>query len=168
MNRLHLVPAAAVGVGIAASIQATAARPDAESEDAWIFFCGTAADEAYAAVLRDPPPAPARARGSIDRLLEDLGEPLDGEIIADEPPEPMTGDALKQAAHSAAAFAFLANLPPLTNRRRIRAYIACLAIAITRSYVTTAVGNKLLYAAQTALSAHPKRASRAGKRRKQA
>lgn len=164
ITSLRPVQACAVGVGIIAALDAAAESPQRnETEALWLHLCITAADEAHAEVKRNPPIVRPR-RSSIDQLLEHLGEDTDP---APEP-EALDGEALEQAARAAAAAAFLGCMPPLTTRRRIRAYIACVAVAMQRRYVTAGDAAKLLYAAQTALLANPKPAPRKGRKAKHA
>lgn len=180
----------AVGAGVVAFLNAAADRPPRETEEDWIHLCLTAAAEAHTEVMRNPPPKPGQERGYVDRLLDDLRReeqaagrgprekdelgrwlPAQASEAPAEPLEPaqvelvrLEGAELEHAAHVAAATAFLCCMPPLTTRRRIRAYIACAAVAVQHGYVTAAVATKLLYAAQVASAANPKRAPRAGKR----
>lgn len=62
-------PAHAVGAGITATIRAQAvSKAEADSPEAWVHFCTTAADEAYAAVLESPPVV-QRELGSAQKML---------------------------------------------------------------------------------------------------
>ena len=163
ITSLRPVQAYAVGYGIIAALDAAAETPARnETEALWLHLCITAADEAHAEVMRHPPIV-RRTRSVIDDLIEDL----DGGDPAPEP-ETLDGEALDAAARAAAAAAFLGCMPPLTARRRIRGYIACVAVAMQRRYVSAVDASKLLYAAQTALLANPKPAPRKGRKAKRA
>lgn len=150
-----------IGRGLALSIRAVASRPDAESEEAWIYFATTAADEAYAAVMQNPPPRFVSSRKSTVRVLLDKLNRMDGEPEPEEEEEfeeePIEGDELLNAAHAAAASAFRYNLPQLTGRRRTKAYLACVAVGVQRGYITGPEARAMLYVAQLALTANPKR-----------
>ena len=50
--------------------------------------------------------------------------------------------------------AFMSNMPLITSHANARAYIACIAAGIPLEVFTTAEANKLMFIAQTALSAH--------------
>lgn len=159
INSLTHVHPKAVGAGIVAALQAAAARPVRETEEDWIHLCNTAADEAYIAIVHDPPLKQQKI-GTVERLLNEMG--VEG-YSDDDLREELVEDAdLLASAHAAASAAFLGCMPPLTTRRRIRAYIACTAVALQRGFVTASVATKLLYAAQTALQANPKRRAASG------
>jgi hypothetical protein len=55
---------------------------------------------------------------------------------------------------AAKAQAFLAYLPPLTNRANTKAFIACLAVGLQRKYLTPEEVKHLMYTAQLALQAY--------------
>ncbi|UWZ83184.1 hypothetical protein [Occallatibacter riparius] len=66
-------------------------------------------------------------------------------------------------ARDKAKEAFMRALPNLTADTSIRAYIACIARAMSLEIVTKPEGAKLLYAAQIAMNALPKPAREAGR-----
>lgn len=165
LSRISRAPAAAVGAGIIHAMHALAARPDADSPEAWVLFCCTAADEAYSAVLEQP--VQAAEEGSATKLLRELCETFgdDPETLARLNRERDQGNAdNREAAHQAAAIAFRNCMPKLTGRRASQAYIACSAVALQRGYVTAAEAKALLYTAQLALSAHPSRRAQRGRK----
>jgi len=122
----------------------------------WAHLCITAAQEAYAAALSEPP---AIERSDAERMFDELAT-AGG---AKPGPSHLSGSALSAAAHAAAAAAFRCCMPQLTNRRSVQCFVACTTTGLLRGYLDGRTSNALLYAAQAALTAHPKRAS---KRRK--
>jgi len=147
------VHASSVGTGIANAIFAVGTDPN--SPESWVRFCVRAAEEAYEAVIENPPIAVSdRIRGPAEKMLEkwarDSGKP-------EPPPELMTGKALIAAAHAAAAVAFMCCMPKVTGRRQTKAYIACIAVGVQRQYIAGKDAKPLLYTAQLALQAHPER-----------
>jgi hypothetical protein len=61
---------------------------------------------------------------------------------------------------AATAQAFLRMMPPLTNRANTKAFIACLATGLQRSYLTASEVKMLVYTAQLALQAFQPRAKK--------
>ncbi len=49
--------------------------------------------------------------------------------------------------------AYMANLPELTNVGSVQGYVACVAVAMSRGYVSGREARLLLYTAQLALAA---------------
>ena len=140
--------ASAIGVGIANAIFATDNEPTDAA--AWIHFCVTAAEEAHAEVLRNPP-LETTSPGSAEIMLAKL---------QNEPPprrQFVEGAELTAAAKAAATWAFRSCMPKLTNRRSVQCFIACATVGMLHGYITGKETNALLYAANAALTAHPKR-----------
>ncbi len=144
------VHASSVGTGIANAIFAVA--DSLQSPESWVHFCITAAEEAHAAVLQNPPLA-LDDRGEGERLIDEVLSHRTGEAYR---PEPITGSALLAAANAAAATAFRCCMPKVTGRRNTQAYIACIAAGVARGYIAGKDARPLLYTAQLALQAHPK------------
>ena len=141
----------AVGTGIANAIFAVADEP--MGTEAWIHFCVTAAEEAAAEVLRNPPldtTPKGTAEQMYDTFLERNGKQPVGTTH-------LEGRELEQAAQAAGSAAFMCCLPPLTGRRNIQAYIGCITAGMQRRWIDGRDGSKLLYPCQLALSAYPKR-----------
>jgi len=148
--QLEALYALAVGDAIARAFGADGQHSDTTAD--WIHYCVTAAEEAHAAVLDDPP----QGRTSVG---QDMCDAIDRDEIGFKPSAPpaLVGAALMAAANNAAAVAFRCCLPQLTNRRRVQAYIACIAVGVGHHYIAAKDGNALLYPAQLALAAFPKR-----------
>ena len=157
------VPASGVGVGIANAIFAVAEKIGGP-EDA-VFFCVTAAEEAFESVLHDPPARVGREGRNVN-AAEKLLRELSGKVYSDEAEraELLAGDELLVAAKVAAAMAFRCCMPQLVNRQSVQCFIACVAAGMLHGYILGKEANALLFAAQGALSAMPKpRARRARK-----
>ena len=58
---------------------------------------------------------------------------------------------------SAAASAFVANMPSLSSLDNIRGYIGCVGVGLSLSYINANEGKLMMFVAQTALSAHSRR-----------
>lgn len=150
------VHASAVGHGVAHAIFATDAEP--RTAEDWVHLCMTAADEAEAAVA-DAPPDPDDRPGlrSIIGFLNETREDGDPVFAVDR--------AHRTAAMiEAGAAAFAACMPKLTGRRNTQAYVACIAVGLQRRYFTGAETKAMLYTVQLALSAHPTRRAKRGRR----
>ncbi len=65
---------------------------------------------------------------------------------------------------AAASEAFKRCMPQLTGRRRAQAFIACVAVGAQRKYLNKGEASSLLYTAQLALSAYPKRNAQKGRK----
>jgi len=156
MNAIEIrrgVHASAVGHGIARAIFATADDGPASSEE-WVMYCLKAAAEAEAAVREAP-----RQMGSAERLLRELSPEDDfaelNKVIADQREEEI---------REAGEVAFRSCMPKLTGRRNTQAYIACVAAGVQKRYFSGSEAKALLYTAQLALTAHPSRRARRGRK----
>ena len=87
-------------------------------------------------------------RSAFDAALVDL--PNDGAITA------------QQLADQA----FRSALPPLAGQQNIRDFVACVTHGIVNDILTADEGQRLLYAAQVAISAHGSTRARRGRPRK--
>lgn len=113
-----------------------------------IGFAQKAADEAYSATLDGT---------EDDSPLNDLLRRMGGHEAT------QTGRPSRsalEAAHAAASEAYRANLPELTNRKNTQAYIACVAYGQARRYIPAAEARGMLYSAQLALAAFPRKTRR--------
>ena len=144
------VHASSVGTGIANAIFAVGTDPN--SPESWVRFCVRAAEEAYEAVIENPPIYVSdRMPGPGESMLERWQRDNDG------PAPLLTGKPLLAAAHAAAAVAFMCCMPKVTGRRQTKAYIACIAVGVQRQYIAGKDAKPLLDTAQLALQAHPER-----------
>ncbi len=150
--------AVGAGVGLAIHVLQKSAVP--ESPEAWVHFCVTAAEEAYAAVMDDPPEISVKSYGPAARLIEQL-EREAGEHHA---PLVLQGSELEDAAHEAASAAFRLCMPRITSRKQTQGYIACVAAGVQRRYIDGKDAKPLLYTAQLALSAYPQRRANKGRK----
>lgn len=155
------VHASSVGTGIANAIFAVAAAHD--GPEAWVHFCITAADEARASVMDNPPLQPD-TRGPAERQADKWITESHPERTGEHAPPPITGEALTNAAHAAAVMAFRCCMPKLTGRKHTQAYIACVAAGVQRGYFTGSEARSLLYTAQLALTAYPSRRANRGRK----
>lgn len=113
-----------------------------------ISFAQKAADEAYSANLEGEP---------SETPLNDLLRRMSGhEAVQSGRPS----KSALEAAHTAASEAYRANLPQLTSRTNTKAYIACVAYGQARRYIAAAEARGMLYNAQLALAAFPRRQTR--------
>lgn len=146
--------AAAIGHGIARAIYAQAEDPQTAAD--WIHYCLNAAREAEQVARESIEP---HQMGTAERLVRELWPD-------DEPPLPPAHEEHDEAAiREAAATAFRCCMPALTSRRRAQAYIACVAAGVQHRYISAGEARSLLYTAQLALAANPKRAPSAARRR---
>jgi hypothetical protein len=177
MKILALLSGSAVGSGIAHAITAAAEKPDGNTAENWVFFCITAAEEAAAAVLSDPPFAQQEVgaeffnetadewdRGTAAEHIaagnQDKAEEYLDRLAQRRKQTVVKGKELQAAAAAASAFAFRACMPKLTSRGMVQAFIACTAAGVQRRFITGNDASALLYTAQLALSAYPKRQKR--------
>jgi hypothetical protein len=82
------------------------------------------------------------------------------------PLKPLAGEELIEAAEAAARLGFLGAMPRLTKRSNAQASIACVAVGVQRRYITGSEARTMLYTAQLALGAFPKRQQQKGRNRK--
>jgi hypothetical protein len=138
-----------LGIGIALSIHA-GARSD--SVETYVIGCLSAAAEAYAATIEQPPER--RGSTAMRALYQraSMGERLDD------------ARAIEEAAQEAASQAFRAAMPTITNRRMAQAYIACACAGLAAKYLTGQDARAMLYGAQLALAAHPQRRATRGRK----
>jgi len=147
------VHASGVGTGIANAIFAVGTDPN--SPESWVRFCVRAAEEAYEAVIENPPVYVSEHVPNPVELMLKKWKVERGE--AEEPKQLLSGKPLIAAAHAAAAVAFQCCMPKVTGRRQTQAYIACIAVGVQRQYIPGKDAKSLLYTAQLALQAHPLR-----------
>lgn len=149
------VHASSVGRGVARALFAVADEP--RTAEGWIHLCVTAADEAEAAAAELPDPNVGEGHKMLIGFLNDDREPDEPEYVA-------TTGRRTQAMLDAGAAAFSACMPKITGRRNAQAYIACVAVGLQRRYFTGADAKAMLYTVQLALSAHPSRRARRGRK----
>ncbi|HZL28708.1 MAG TPA: hypothetical protein VFC39_19440, partial [Acidobacteriaceae bacterium] len=87
--QLTRIYAFAVGNGLARSFSAEGVHTDTAAE--WIHYCVKAAEEAFAAVMDDPPPARRSAAMDVLDELEDAMERADIGFAPPRKSEPATG-----------------------------------------------------------------------------
>jgi hypothetical protein len=138
-----------------------------DGPESWVHLCITAAQEAV--VAEDEGGSELPTRSAVAQALDhirtmeirkekswqvNLLVSLAEGYVKSSPATPGEG------APSAASIAYRANMPSITSRRTAQCFIACVAAGIVRGYITVKDANALLYAAQAALSAFPKRKPR--------
>ncbi|SNT19005.1 hypothetical protein SAMN05421770_10554 [Granulicella rosea] len=130
----------------------------------WIQFATDAAKEAEQASTE----AGEKPRGSIGRQAFNAAtrarafdEGLYRTLRAiEEQVGPLERAGGKVGPNPAVRDAFIACLPPLTTRQRVKAFIACIVHGQLHGYLEGAEVKSLLYAAQLALSAHHRKEAR--------
>ncbi len=135
------------------AIRAAQSTRDRRTAEGWVHFCITAAEEAFASVMENPPRVIRKdtAAEYLNKILREKREPEEVEYYE--------GDKLREVATTAAANAFRNNMPHVTGRRNAQAYIACVAAGVQRHYIAGGEARSLLYTAQLALTAaRPSRA----------
>jgi hypothetical protein len=170
MSKLFLVNinANAVGAGVGVSIGKMQRGRELETPEAWVHFCCTAAEEAYQAAMDDPILTPEL---HLDVMQQGKGESTPAFLLRTLEKEPKPFEqldvaAMEAAAHEAAGVAFRMCMPRLVGRRTTQAFIACVAVGVQRGYILGRDAKSLLYTAQLALSAHPKRESSPRRKRR--
>lgn len=151
---------------------ALAEEPD--SPEAWIHLCLKAAEEATAAIAESDLHSPSHIAQAI-RHIESApayyltpGHWQTNDLLAVG--KAYAEGVLKLDANSSAgaAIAFRANLPPMKSRKMVQSFVACVAVGVLQNFITPRDANVLLYGAQAALSAIPKRKSSPLRKRNQA
>jgi hypothetical protein len=145
--------AAAIGHGIARAMHAQIEDPQTPAD--WIQFALDAAREAESIARESMEPN----EGSALKLLRELSPEEDFGPVS-------FSDADERAIREAGSMAFRACMPQLTCRRNVQAYIACCAAGVAHKYLTAADAKALMYSAQLALTAFPKRRASAARRAK--
>jgi len=142
-----------------------------DGPESWIAFCQKAADEASEATRIDNLPK----RSSVSEAVEKLRSPLyagfglnNWEVqycirVADAYASGQLGEAVAPQ-QEAAAVAYRNCLPAITNRRSVQTFVACVAAGVACGYISAKEANTLLYAAQAALAAMPKRRAPRGRK----
>lgn len=82
---------------------------------------------------------------------------MDKQAGKERPLKRLTGEELIQAAEQAARIGYLGAMPRLTKRSNAQASIACIAVGVQQHYISAVEARAMLYTAQLALGAFPKR-----------
>ncbi len=91
---------------------------------------------------------------------------LDQKAGKARPLRPLAGEELIEAAEAAARLGYLGAMPRLTKRSNAQASIACIAVGVQRRYISGVEARTMLYTAQLALGAFPKRQQQKGRKQK--
>jgi hypothetical protein len=136
-----------------------AAAAEVSTVAGWIHLCVTAAEEATAAAKEAANLPTPETVGEAIRVVRQNHQELNGargfDYIVKIIKAYQFGQLLPPG--DAAAVAFRASLPPLSSRANTQAFIACVAVGLARQLLSAADATKLVYTAQCALSAYPKR-----------
>ena len=141
---------------------ALAENPD--DPEAWIHSCLQAADEAEVAIVESELASTDQVMQAIRHVTEIGNLRAESWQIQDliaVGKAYVAGTLQPQSGSTGAAMAFRNNLPPMRSRKQVQSFVACVAVGVLRGYILPRDANVLLYGAQAALSAFPKRKPRA-------
>lgn len=136
-----------------------------DGPEAWINQCVQAAEEATHAIAETdlvPPSTISQALANFERIPEPAISKGRWETQYVLAVAKAYADGVLTCAGSVtegAAMAYRANMPPMRSRSQVQCFVACVAVGVLRGYISTRDANVLLYGAQAALSAFPKRKS---------
>lgn len=123
-------------------------------------FALRAAEEARAHTVANPPlePEPTGFAAAIANIDKQQGK--------ERTRKRLSGVDLIEEAERVARIAYLGAMPRLTKRSNAQASIACIAVGVQQRYITGVEARTMLYTAQLALGAFPKRSPSKGRKAK--